>query len=170
MRVLWPGTPINVTMLDPVNLTPEQRSLTNKANAHQKSYNKNGEALERRAKSASKTEADITAMENYLKAVQEAKRNIDECYLELCLQLPDRAAEYQTKVDTLESSYRNYVDLCSNRTEEIRDSIAQAVQDRIDQLEQEQKLRLAVAAAQSAPAPTAAAGNATGTPHSSPEA
>ena len=151
-------------MPDPVNLTPEQRSLTNKANAHQKSYNKNGEALEKRAKSASMTEADITAMENYLKAVQEAKRNIDECYLELCLQLPDRAAEYQAKVDTLESSYSNYVNLCSNRTEEIRDSIAQAVQDRIDQLEREQKLRLAVAAAQSAPAPTAAAGNATGTP------
>ena len=58
------------------------------------------------------------------------------------MQLPDRAAEYQGKVDTLETTY-----MCSQRTEEIHDSITRAVQDRIDQLEQEQKLRLAVAAA-----------------------
>ena len=54
--------------------------------------------------------------------------------------------------------------MCSNKTEEILDSIAQALLDRIDQLEKEQKRKLAVAAAQSHPAPTGAASNVTGTP------
>ena len=165
MCVLRPGTPINVNMPGE-NLTPEQRSLTNKANCHIKNFQRGGDVIQKRVNSNSETEADISVMESVLKSALDAKKIIAECYTELSVQIPERAAEYSEKIDDMETLFEGFLDLCTNRMAQIRASIAQAVQQRIDQLSHEQDLRLGIAQSQAAAlAPTVVAGaSATGTP------
>ena len=111
--VLKLGTPINITMPS-ASLTPEQCSLTER-------------------------EADISA-ESGLQHFLDEKKIIAECYNELRVQIPERAAEYSKKIDNTtvptvdnEASSQRYLTLCT-RTVLTRASNAQAVYQRIDQL------------------------------------
>ena len=140
MLVIVDVTPINVKMAPPV-MTPEQLTLTNRANALIGNYQRYTKTIQDVIDNNGDTEFDASSVENAAKNAEIAKDKIITCYTELSVQLPDRVAEYKDKIKALEDQWDAHSRNARATIRSIRDGIAAAVQARIDLLQKQQDQR-----------------------------